>query len=151
MCKPMVLWLSTPNKRPNGLSRFLSCLSYLIRLTYNSHAVPMLLFFTSHPCLMHSSLHSSPCSAWPCPPSVTIFLLFHNLLLFVCSRRVHILFGMCRYDYISLLLVVHPFHSRLIVLWVSPRRSSILPEGDISSFHLTISMDPISTARLSCA
>ena len=47
---------------------------------------------------------------------VTIFLLFHNLLLLVCSRRVHILFGMCRYDYVSLLLVVHPFQSHLIVL-----------------------------------
>ena len=48
--------------------------------------------------------------------NVTIFLVFHNLLLLVCSRRVHILFGMCRYDYTSFLLVVHPFHSRLIVL-----------------------------------
>ena len=48
--------------------------------------------------------------------NVTIFLLFHNLLLLVCSRHVHILFGMCRYDYVSLLLVVHPFHSRIIVL-----------------------------------
>ena len=48
--------------------------------------------------------------------NVTIFLLFHNLLLLVCSRRIHILFGMCRYDYVSLLLVVHPFHSRIIVL-----------------------------------
>ena len=47
---------------------------------------------------------------------VMIFLLFHNLLLLVFSRRVHILFGMCRYDYVSLLLVVHPFHSRMIVL-----------------------------------
>ena len=47
---------------------------------------------------------------------VTIFLLFHNLLLLVFSRRVHILFGMCRYDYVSLLLVVHPFHSRMFVL-----------------------------------
>ena len=47
---------------------------------------------------------------------VTIFLLFHNLLLLVCSRRIHILFGICRYDYVSLLLVVHPFHSRMFVL-----------------------------------
>ena len=49
-------------------------------------------------------------------PPVTIFLLFHNFLLLVCSRHVHILFGMCRYNYVSLLLVVHPFHSRMIVL-----------------------------------
>ena len=47
---------------------------------------------------------------------VTIFLLFHNLLLLVCSLRVHILFGMCRYDYVSLLLVVHPFHSHMFVV-----------------------------------
>ena len=47
---------------------------------------------------------------------VTIFLLFHNLLLLVCSRRIHILFGMCRYNYVSLLLVVHPFHSCMFVL-----------------------------------
>ena len=47
---------------------------------------------------------------------VTIFLLFHNLLLLVFSRRVHVLSGMCRYDYVSLLLVVHPFHSRMFVL-----------------------------------
>ena len=37
-------------------------------------------------------------------------------LLLVFSQRVHILFGMCRYDYVSLLLVVHPFHSRMFVL-----------------------------------
>ena len=48
---------------------------------------------------------------------VTIFLLSYNLLLLVCSLRVHILFGMCRNDYVSLLLVVHPFHSRMFVLW----------------------------------
>ena len=47
---------------------------------------------------------------------VTIFLLFHNLFLLVCSRRIHILFGMCKYDYVSLLLVVHPFHLCMIVL-----------------------------------
>ena len=47
---------------------------------------------------------------------VTIFLLCHNLFLLVCSRRIHILFGMCKYDYVSLLLVVHPFHSCMIVL-----------------------------------
>ena len=48
--------------------------------------------------------------------NVTIFLLSHNLFLLVCSRRIHILFGMCKYDYVSLLLVVHPFHSCMIVL-----------------------------------
>ena len=48
--------------------------------------------------------------------SVTIFLLFHNLLLLVFSRRIHVLFGICRYDYVSLLLVVHPLHSRTIIL-----------------------------------
>ena len=47
---------------------------------------------------------------------VTIFLLFHNLFLLVCLRRIHIFFGMCKYDYVSLLLVVHPFHSCMIVL-----------------------------------
>ena len=50
------------------------------------------------------------------PPPVMIFLLFHNLLLLVFSRCEHILFGMCRYNYVSLLLVVHPFHSRLFIL-----------------------------------
>ena len=48
--------------------------------------------------------------------NVTIFLLFHNLFLLVCSRRIHILFGMCRYDHVSILLVVHLFHSHMIVL-----------------------------------
>ena len=48
--------------------------------------------------------------------NVMIFLLSHNLLLVVCSLRVHILPGMCRYDYVLLLLVVHPFHSRMFVL-----------------------------------
>ena len=48
--------------------------------------------------------------------NVTIFLLSHNLFLLVCLRRIHILFGMCKYDYVSLLLVVHPFHSCMIVL-----------------------------------
>ena len=46
--------------------------------------------------------------------NVTIFLLFHNLLLLVCSRHVHILFGMCKYDYISLLLVVHNGRSKAV-------------------------------------
>ena len=44
------------------------------------------------------------------------FLLFHNLLLLVFSRRIHVLFGMCRYDYISLLLIVNPFHFCVFVL-----------------------------------
>ena len=52
--------------------------------------------------------------------NVTIFLLFHNLFLLVCSRHIHILFGMCRYNHVSLLLalllVVHSFHLCMIVL-----------------------------------
>ena len=48
--------------------------SYLLRLTYNSHAVSYASLFVSHPCLMHSSPHSSPCSAWLC----SSFLLFHS-------------------------------------------------------------------------
>ena len=47
---------------------------------------------------------------------VMIFLLFHNLFLLVFSHRTHILFGICWYDYVSLLLVVHSFHSCLLVL-----------------------------------
>ena len=57
-----------------------------------------------------------PGAQWYKEGNVTIFLLFHNLLLFVYSRRVHIFFGMCRYDYTSLLLIVHPFHPHLSVL-----------------------------------
>ena len=57
-----------------------------------------------------------PGAQWYEGGNVTIFLLFHNLLLLVFSRRVHILFGMCRYDYVSLLLVIHPFHSCMFVL-----------------------------------
>ena len=47
-----------------------------------------------------------PGAQWYKGGNVTIFLLFHNLLLFVFSRYVHVLFGMCRYDYVSLLLVL---------------------------------------------
>ena len=47
---------------------------------------------------------------------VTVFLLFHNLLLLVFSCHIHVLFGMCRYNYVSLLLVVHPFHSHVFIL-----------------------------------
>ena len=68
---------------------------------------------------------TSPCQAPDFLPSntsykmsVTVFLLFHNLLLLVFSQHVHVLFGMCRYNYVSLLLVVHPFHSRMFVLWL---------------------------------
>ena len=63
---------------------------------------------------------------------VMIFLLFHNLLLLVFSRRVHILFRMCRYDYVSLLLVVHPFHSHMFVLW--------LPHTVLSYYRKVISL-----------
>ena len=48
--------------------------SYLIRLTYNSHTVPYASLFISHPCLKHSSLHSSLYSAW----LSSSLLLFHS-------------------------------------------------------------------------
>ena len=57
-----------------------------------------------------------PGAQWYKGGNVTIFLLFHNLLLLVFSHRIHVLFGMCRYDYVSLLLVIHPFHSRVLIL-----------------------------------
>ena len=59
-----------------------------------------------------------PGAQWYKGGNVTIFLLFHSLLLLVFSRRIHVLFGMCRYNYVSLLLVVHPFHSRVFILWL---------------------------------
>ena len=69
----VVLQLHTPNIALTDLA--VSSLSpNLIRLTYNSYAVFYASPFISHPCLMHSSLHSSPCSAWLCPS----FLLFHS-------------------------------------------------------------------------
>ena len=48
--------------------------------------------------------------------SVMIFLLFHNLFLLIFSHRIHVFFGMCRYDYVSLLLIVHPFRSHMLIL-----------------------------------
>ena len=57
-----------------------------------------------------------PGAEWYEGGNVMVFLLFHNLLLFVFPQHVHVLFGMCRYDYISLLLVVHPFRSHMFVL-----------------------------------
>ena len=68
-----MLQLGTPNSVLTDLVVFLFFL-YLIRLTYNTHTVSYASLFISHPCLMHSSLHSSPCSAWLCPS----LLLFHS-------------------------------------------------------------------------
>ena len=66
-----MLRLNTPNIISTDLVVFL-LFPYLIRLTYDSHAAPMLLFsFTS--CRMHSSFLSSLCSAWLC---LTSFLPF---------------------------------------------------------------------------
>ena len=44
-----------------------------------------------------------PGAQWYKGGNVTIFLLYHNVLLLVFSQHVHILFGMCRYHYVSLL------------------------------------------------
>ena len=69
----VVLRLITPNILLTDL--VISPFSYyLIRLTYNSHAVPYASLFVSHPCLMHSSPYSFPCSAWLC----SSLLLFHS-------------------------------------------------------------------------
>ena len=46
----------------------------MAQLTYDSYAASYASLFTSPPCLMHSSLHSSPCNAWLCP------LLFSSIL-----------------------------------------------------------------------
>ena len=76
--------------------------------------------FTQGPLLLNqvpsNGVLIEPGAQWYEGGNVTIFLLFHNLLLLIFSQRVHILFGMCRYDYVSLLLVVHPFHSCMFVL-----------------------------------
>ena len=62
-----MLQLSMPNIILMDL--VVSFLSYLIRVTYICFS-----FSFSHPCLMHSSSHSSLCSAWLC----SSFLLFHS-------------------------------------------------------------------------
>ena len=117
--------------------------------TRDPFGYPIPVFLPTPSCLHSQSNHHIICTAWTRRPrlcvwmggtrlgrgwewarivncSVTIFLLFHNLLLLVYSQRVHILLvysqrvhillGMCRYNYASLLLVVHPFHSRMFVL-----------------------------------
>ena len=70
----VVLWLGMPNSILTDLVVFLS-FSYLIQLTYNSHAVSYASLSISHPCLMHFSFYSSPCSAWLCLTS----LRFHSV------------------------------------------------------------------------
>ena len=70
---------------------------------------------------------------------VTIFLLFPNLLLFVFSRRVHILFRICRYNYISLLLIIHPFHSHMFILWTP---HAVLPYYQKGIFHVFVPLSP---------
>ena len=62
---------------------------------------------------------------------VTIFLLSSNIFLLIFSHCTYVLPGMCCYNYISCLLITHPFHSCLVILWSLPRRSSLLPEGSI--------------------
>ena len=123
----------TNNEPLTSTGSFMDALSWS-ELLSNSEPSPLLCL---PPSALHlpSSLHdSSPSSLYPppfshdpspshqapslhqAPPLVTVFLLFHNLLLFVFPRHVHILFEMCRYDYISLLLIVHPFRVRMFVL-----------------------------------
>ena len=92
-----------------------------------------------------------PGAQWYEGGNVTIFLLFHNLLLLVCPRHVHILFGMCRYDYASLLLVVHPSHSRMFILWLPHTVHPYYWKGIFLIFCSPFSSDIISTARLSRA
>ena len=54
-------------------------------------------------------------------PPVMIFLLFSNLfLLTFFFHWTYIFLRICYYNYISLLLVVHSFHSCLFVLWPHP-------------------------------
>ena len=57
-----------------------------------------------------------PGAQWYRGGNVMIFLLFHNLLVLIFSQRTHVLFGMCKHTYVSLLLIIHPCQSRLIVL-----------------------------------
>ena len=82
-----LLWLSMPNIVLMDLVVFLS---YLLRLTYNSYTASYASLFFSLPCLMHSSFHSSPCSAWLCllffssilpPPCSHIMSLFHFMAM----------------------------------------------------------------------
>ena len=91
-----------------------------------------------------------PGAQWYKGGNVTIFLLFHNLLLLVFSRRTQVLFGICWDNYVSLLLVVHSFHSRLLVFWFIPHRSWLLLEGT-GWFYICylVVMDFTSTGRFS--
>ena len=84
--------------------------------------------------------------------NVMIFLLFHNLSLFVFPHCCHIFFSIYHYEYISLLLVVHPLHSHILVLW--PRSTPfLLTTGREYSFYLCslVISDNISTSQLSHA
>ena len=75
-------------QRPNGLSRF--SFSYLIRLTYNSHAIPMLLFsfhphasctpHSIHLCTVHDYVLLFFSSILP-PPCGCIMLFFHFMAM----------------------------------------------------------------------
>ena len=84
-----------------------------------------------------------PGAQWYEGGNVAIFLLFHNLFLLVLSHRSHVLFGMCKYDYVSLLLIVHPFVYPLM----SPTLFSITTGRDYSMLsllsHLSWTLPPL--------
>ena len=57
-----------------------------------------------------------PGAQWYEGGNVTNFLLFSNIFLLMFSHHTYVFLGMCRYNYVSCLLVVHPLHSCLFVL-----------------------------------
>ena len=66
--------------------------------------------------LQTPSITNSNTSVLLMDATVTIFLLSSNIFLLVFSRHTHVLLGMCCYDYMSCLLIVHPFHSCFVIL-----------------------------------
>ena len=90
-----VLRLSTPNISPMDLVVFLlSFLSYPIKLM-TAMLSSYVSLFVSPPCLMHSSLYSSPCSAWLCssffssilPPPCGCIMLYFVSIPWPCSMH----------------------------------------------------------------
>ena len=82
LLKQLVLRLGTPNKRPNGLSHFLSFFLHLIRLTYDSHAVPMFPFsFHIMPHALLTPFISVQCMA--------MSYFFPSILPPPCGRLMH--------------------------------------------------------------
>ena len=115
--------------------------------TYTSHSTHL----TKAIRICQMAFYLSREHLWRMWTIVTIFLLFHNLFLLVFSRRIHVFFGMCRYDYVSSLLLVHPFHSHMFILWFPHAVLPLLLEGDIPYLCLIVILDLISTDRHSCA